>query len=64
MPLYRRMELNMQLLEFRCQESRRGVHVRPSAKEAAGDPLGKRHDGDRRHPESPEGDAFYEWYAR
>ena len=48
MPLYRRMEPNMQLLEYRLHGIRRGVPVRTRPQGAAGQAVGGRND-DRRH---------------
>ena len=55
MPLYRRMEPNMQLLEFRCQEFAEEFMYGHTAQGAAGYPLGERHDGNRCHAEDPGG---------
>ena len=64
MPLYRRMETNMQLLEFRCQEFAEEFMYGHLRKE----PLVTRWESATMEIEVtrkiPEGDAFYEWYSR
>jgi hypothetical protein len=64
MPLYRRMEPNMQLIEYRCTEFVEEFmygHVRKT-------PLVTRWEGETMIVDItrkvPEGDAFYEWYRR
>ena len=64
MPLYRRMEPNMQLLEFRCTEFAEEFMYGHLRKE----PLVQRWEGETMAIEVirkiPEGNAFYEWYSR
>lgn len=64
MPLYRRMEPNMQLLEFRCSEFAEEFMYGHLRKE----PLVRRWEGETMTIEVtrkiPEGEAFYEWYSR
>ena len=51
MPLYRRVEPNMQLLEFRCNEFVEEFMYGNLRKTAAGQALGRRYDDDRHHPQ-------------
>jgi hypothetical protein len=64
MPLYRRMESNMQLLEFRCAEFAEEFMYGHLRKE----PLVRRWEGETMSIEVtrkiPEGEAFYDWYSR
>ena len=64
MPLYRRMEPNMQLLEFRCAEFAEEFMYGHLRKE----PLVQRWEGETMAIEVtrkiPSDDAFYEWYSR
>ncbi len=64
MPLYRRVEPNMQLLEFRCNEFVEEFMYGNLRKE----PLVKRWEGDTMTVEItrkvPPGDLFYQWYGR
>ena len=64
MPLYRRMESNIQLLEFRCQEFAEEFMYGHLRKE----PLVTRWESETLDIEVtrkiPEGDAFYDWYSR
>jgi hypothetical protein len=64
MPIYRRMEPNMQLLEFRCNEFAEEFMYGHLRKE----PLVKRWEGETMiidvTRKVPPGDAFYQWYSR
>jgi len=64
MPLYRRAEPNMQLLEFRCNEFVEEFMYGSLRKEQ----LVRRWDGEMMSVEItrkvPEGDRFYEWYSK
>ncbi len=64
MPIYRRAEPNMQLLEFRCNEFVEEFMYGSLRKEQ----LVKRWDGEMMSVEItrkiPEGDRFYEWYSK
>ena len=64
MPLYRRMEPNMQLLEFRCQEFAEEFmygHLRKEPLVTHWESATMEIDVTRK---IPEGDAFYDWYSR
>ena len=64
MPLYRRMEPNMQLLEFRCQEFAEEFmygHLRTTPLVTHWESATMEIDVTRK---IPEGDAFYDWYSR
>src|SRR5258707_15148483 len=64
MPLYRRVEPNMQLLEFRCNEFAEEFMYGNLRKQ----PLVKRWEGDTMTIDItrkvPPGDSFYQWYGR
>src|SRR5438128_5203692 len=64
MPLYRRVEANMQLLEFRCNEFVEEFMYGNLRRQ----PLVKRWEGDTMTVEItrkvPPGDLFYQWYGR
>jgi len=64
MPIYRRVEPNMQLLEFRCNEFAEEFMYGHLRKE----PLVKRWEGETMTIDVtrkvPPGDAFYQWYSR
>jgi hypothetical protein len=64
MPIYRRVEPNMQLLEFRCNEFAEefmygGLRKQPLVKHWEGDTMTI--DITRK---VPPGDAFYQWYGK
>src|SRR5258708_24054066 len=64
MPVYRRVEPNMQLLEFRCNEFVEEFMYGNLRKQ----PLVKRWEGDTMTIDItrkvPPGDSFYQWYGR